>query len=154
MSGGGQQQHLTGSRQLLPASEHTGCCVRALALSTRAAAGQYYNLIRLGREGYTDIMHAIQANAAFIRQRLVDSGWFQDVAKAPGVPVVCLKLKNRPEAAGGETSGSGSGGTGKPLLFTVYEVSERLRGHGWIVPASDVDRNALGGCRRASVTML
>lgn len=101
-------------------------------------AGQYYNLIRLGREGYTDIMHAIQGNAGFVRQRLVDSGWFADVAKAPGVPVVCIKLKNRPTAAPGGDSGSGSGGSGsgKPLLFTVYEVSERLREHGWIVPVS------------------
>lgn len=36
--------------------------------------GQYYNLIRLGRTGYTQVMANCMANAHYLRQKLVATG--------------------------------------------------------------------------------
>ncbi len=76
---------------------------------------QYYNFLRLGREGYREIMAALAETAGWLRRRLADTGHFT-VIGGDDLPVVCLRL------AGEEP-------------FDVFDLSETLRTRGWVVPA-------------------
>jgi len=78
--------------------------------------GQYYNLIRLGREGYTAIMRALGATAHGLAASLARLPGVTVLASGADLPVVCLRLD--PE-----------------LPFDVFALSERLRMRGWVVPA-------------------
>ncbi|WP_239518964.1 pyridoxal-dependent decarboxylase, partial [Klebsiella oxytoca] len=40
-------------------------------------AYQYYAFLRLGFDGYREIMNRTVENSEFLRQRLVDSGYFE-----------------------------------------------------------------------------
>jgi glutamate decarboxylase len=77
---------------------------------------QYYNLIRLGRQGYEDIMRALAATAQWLAAGLTAIDGVTVVAAGTDLPVVCLSLAD-------------------DLPFDVFTLSERLRLHGWIVPA-------------------
>lgn len=81
---------------------------------------QYYNFLRLGRSGYTDVMLGLHRVAGYLTQALVDSrvedGHFELVGGGVGLPVVCLRLHGEPG-------------------YTVFDISKRLRQRGWIVPA-------------------
>ncbi|KAF7040661.1 hypothetical protein CFC21_050553 [Triticum aestivum] len=77
---------------------------------------QYYQLIRLGFEGYKHIMENCQANAAVLREGMEATGRFSIVSKEDGVPLVAASLKDSTK-------------------FSVFDVSENLRKFGWIVPA-------------------
>ncbi|VAH86046.1 unnamed protein product [Triticum turgidum subsp. durum] len=77
---------------------------------------QYYQMIRLGFEGYKHIMENCQANAAVLREGMEATGRFSIVSKEDGVPLVAASLKDNTK-------------------FSVFDVSENLRKFGWIVPA-------------------
>ncbi|KAK8472355.1 hypothetical protein PHAVU_002G185900 [Phaseolus vulgaris] len=77
---------------------------------------QYYQLIRLGQEGYRSIMENCRENAKVVKENLEKSGRFNIVSKDNGVPVVAFSLKDRRQ-------------------YDEYKISEMLRRHGWIVPA-------------------
>jgi glutamate decarboxylase len=78
---------------------------------------QYYNLIRLGREGYTEIMRALADTAAWLSTELARVDGFELVGdSAAALPVVCLKLADG-------------------IPYDVFELSDHLRIRGWIVPA-------------------
>lgn len=77
---------------------------------------QYYQLIRLGFEGYKDIMENCLANAKVLTDGIANMGRFDIVSKDVGVPVVAFSLRDSSK-------------------YTVFEVSEHLRRFGWIVPA-------------------
>lgn len=78
--------------------------------------GQYYNFIRLGREGYTKIMLRLRELATGLAAELRAMPEFEVVADGSQLPVVAFSVA---DAAG----------------FTVYDLSERLRHGGWQVPA-------------------
>ncbi|XP_043695864.1 glutamate decarboxylase 4-like [Telopea speciosissima] len=84
---------------------------------------QYYQLIRLGVEGYKNIMENCKDNAKMLKEGLEKTGRFDIVSKDVGVPLVAFSLKD-----------------GK--MHTVFEVSESLRKFGWIVPAYTMPANA------------
>ncbi|XP_055826922.1 glutamate decarboxylase [Solanum dulcamara] len=77
---------------------------------------QYYQLIRLGFEGYKDIMENCVANAKVLTEGIKKMGRFDIVSKDVGVPVVAFSLRDSSK-------------------YTVFEVSAHLRRFGWIVPA-------------------
>ncbi|XP_027340905.1 glutamate decarboxylase 1-like [Abrus precatorius] len=77
---------------------------------------QYYQLIRLGQEGYRSIMENCRENAMLLKERLENNGRFNILSKDDGVPVVAFSLKDRTK-------------------YDEYKISEMLRRHGWIVPA-------------------
>ncbi|MHB1775047.1 MAG: glutamate decarboxylase [Acidimicrobiales bacterium] len=76
---------------------------------------QYYNFLRLGFDGFREIMNALAGTARWLRQRLAEMGPFTVVGD-DDLPVVCVRL------AGDEP-------------FDVFELSDALRTRGWIVPA-------------------
>ncbi|XP_055828188.1 glutamate decarboxylase [Solanum dulcamara] len=77
---------------------------------------QYYQLIRLGYEGYKNVMQNCQENARVLREGLEKTGRFSIVSKEIGVPLVAFSLKDNSK-------------------HDEFEISETLRRFGWIVPA-------------------
>ncbi|XP_057858776.1 glutamate decarboxylase 4 isoform X4 [Cryptomeria japonica] len=77
---------------------------------------QYYQLIRLGFEGYRNIMANCAANAKALADGLVRTGRFNILSKEMGVPLVAFSLKDRSQ-------------------HDEYEIADHLRRFGWIVPA-------------------
>ncbi|KAB1212186.1 Glutamate decarboxylase [Morella rubra] len=84
---------------------------------------QYYQLIRLGFEGYKNIMENCMDNARVLKEGLEKTGRFDIVSKDVGVPLVAFSLKDSSK-------------------HTVFEVSESLRRFGWIVPAYTMPADA------------
>ena len=84
---------------------------------------QYYNLIRLGKKGYQDILQILLVNAIYLAHKLENSGRFEVINKEILFPLVAVKLK-------------------EDAKFTVFQLSEKLRQKGWIVPAYTLPANA------------
>ncbi|WP_291978576.1 MULTISPECIES: glutamate decarboxylase [unclassified Chelatococcus] len=83
---------------------------------------QYYNFIRLGREGYAKIQNACYATAEYLAREIAAMGPFEVLFngdKSAGIPALCWKLKDA----------DGIGG------YTLYDFADRLRSRGWQVPA-------------------
>ncbi|KAI5673976.1 hypothetical protein M9H77_14340 [Catharanthus roseus] len=77
---------------------------------------QYYQFIRLGFEGYKNIMENCLGNAKALKEGLEKTGRFEILSKDSGVPLVAFSLKDSSK-------------------YTVFQISESLRRFGWIVPA-------------------
>jgi glutamate decarboxylase len=81
---------------------------------------QYYDFIRLGREGYTRVHGATYETCAYLAHEIAKAGPFELVhAGDPdrGIAAVSWKLTD------GEHP------------FNLFDVADRLRAHGWLVPA-------------------
>jgi glutamate decarboxylase len=85
--------------------------------------GQYYNFLRLGREGYTRVMETLTDGAKELAGQITEHGVFEVVNQKIEMPVFAFRL------AGDEP-------------FTEYDVSDRLRTNGWQVPAYKMPDNA------------
>lgn len=83
---------------------------------------QYYNFIRLGKSGYRDIMQNMSENARYLAKKLQKSRKFEVINNDVMFPLVTVKLI--------ETD------------FDVFQLSEKLREKGWIVPAYTLPENA------------
>jgi glutamate decarboxylase len=81
-------------------------------------AAQYYNFLRLGFEGYRDIQLACQDVAKHLAAEIAAMGPFELLSDGTDLPVLACRL----------TDPAGSG-------YTVFDLSERLRQRGWLVPA-------------------
>lgn len=93
---------------------------------------QYYQLLRLGRDGYTRIMN----NLAHITARLADGiraiGAFEMLSKEVGVPLVAFRLTPR----------IGSDGEAVPRMYDEYLLSDKLHQKGWMLPAYTMAESA------------
>jgi len=82
---------------------------------------QYYNFLRLGREGYRKIHQACYDTAQFFAVELAKLGPFEILYggdPARGIPCVSWKLQD-----------------GAKVPFGLYDLADRLRVRGWQVPA-------------------
>lgn len=89
---------------------------------------QYYNFIRLGREGYTKVQNACYATAQYIAREIEKMGPFEvffNGDSKKGIPAVAWKIKE-----GFDTKG-----------YTLYDFADRLRSRGWQVPAYSMPAN-------------
>ncbi|KAM1238846.1 hypothetical protein TB2_039476 [Malus domestica] len=84
---------------------------------------QYYQFIRLGFEGYKNVMINCVENTRLLREGLEKTGRFEILSKDIGVPLVAFSLKDSSK-------------------HTVFEVADSLRKFGWIVPAYTMPANA------------
>lgn len=84
---------------------------------------QYYQLIRLGFEGYKNIMANCAMNAKILTQAIEKIGRFKILSKEMGVPVVAFSLLDNSD-------------------HDEYEISDGLRRYGWTVPAYTMAPNA------------
>jgi glutamate decarboxylase len=81
-------------------------------------AAQYYNFLRLGFEGYRQVQQACQDVARFLSGRIAELGPFELLSDGSELPVFAFALRD-PAAA----------------CYSVFDLSERLRQRGWLVPA-------------------
>jgi glutamate decarboxylase len=81
-------------------------------------AAQYYNFLRLGFEGYRKVQQACQDVARHLSAAIAALGPFELLSDGSELPVFAFKLRD-PAACG----------------YTVFDLSERLRLRGWLVPA-------------------
>jgi glutamate decarboxylase len=78
---------------------------------------QYYNLVRLGRAGYTLVTKAMQANSEHLAGQIAATEEFEVVPGEPRLPLVAFTV------ADGQN-------------FSAFEVAEQLAQlRGWMVPA-------------------
>jgi glutamate decarboxylase len=80
-------------------------------------AAQYYNLIRLGREGYTAVQQESRDIARWLAAEIADLGPYRLLSEGNQLPVFAF-------ATAEDEPG-----------FDVYDISEALRVRGWLVPA-------------------
>ena len=85
--------------------------------------GQYYNFVRLGREGYQRIMENLRDVAMHLSSAIGQMGPFEIVSDGSAIPVLSFKMKDS-------------------SLFSVFHVSDHLRMGGWQVPAYTMPDNA------------
>ncbi len=78
---------------------------------------QYYNFIRLGKEGYREIQQACRDTATYLSARIAELGPYELLSDGSQLPVFFFRLK--PDITN----------------YTVYEVSAKMRERGWQVPA-------------------
>lgn len=85
--------------------------------------GQYYNFLRLGREGYTRIMEMLRDVAVYLSTEIAAMEPFEVLSDGSAIPVLAFKVKD-------------------PSNFTVFHISDQLRMGGWQVPAYTMPANA------------
>lgn len=87
---------------------------------------QYYNFVRLGRDGYTYVMKQMQQNARALAKNLRDSGRFEVIGDdLEQLPLVAFRL------------------TGDQLTYDESDVAWQLSAErGWMVPAYTLPPNA------------
>jgi len=84
---------------------------------------QYFQFMSLGREGYTATMEVLQRVATHIAQGVEELGPYRLITNGSDLPVFAFATK--PDVTN----------------YTVFDVSERLREHGWLVPAYTFPEN-------------
>jgi len=78
--------------------------------------GQYYNFLRLGREGYTRVMQSLSSTARWLGKQLREGEHCELISDGSAIPVVSFRLA-------------------KDRGYTEFDVSHELRTYGWQVPA-------------------
>jgi glutamate decarboxylase len=85
-------------------------------------AAQYYNFLRLGFDGFRQVQQASRDNARWLADQIAGIATFRLLSTGDGIPAFAF-TSTQPEGV------------------NVYELSERLRARGWIVPAYALPAN-------------
>jgi glutamate decarboxylase len=83
---------------------------------------QYYNFLRLGREGYTRIQRACHDTALYLSGEIAKLGPFELISDGSELPVFAWKLREE-------------------VNFSLFDLSDALRYNGWLVPAYTMPQN-------------
>jgi glutamate decarboxylase len=84
---------------------------------------QYLMLAGLGRDGYTRVMQGAQDVAVQISSAVAEMGPYELLSEGRELPVFAFKLRDHVKN------------------YTVFDVSDRLRQQGWLVPAYTFPEN-------------
>ncbi|KAF8398846.1 hypothetical protein HHK36_014710 [Tetracentron sinense] len=84
---------------------------------------QYYQFLRMGFEGYKNVMRNCMESARLLREGLERTGRFTFVSKEKGIPLVAFAFKEMNSSL-------------------AFKLSKALRHYGWIVPAYTMPANA------------
>ena len=84
---------------------------------------QYYSFLRLGKTGYARIMKNIMSNAGYLENALLQSGNFKIESNKRILPVLTFSLVEEKS-------------------FSVFDLSDKMREKGWIIPAYTLPPNA------------
>jgi len=110
---------------------YLGGNMRDIALNFSRPGGQvacqYYNFLRLGREGYRKVQTACYETARYIADEIRGLGMFDvlyDGRMVEGIPALCWKMKD-----------------GLDPGFSLFDLADRLRARGWQVPAYALPAN-------------
>ena len=86
---------------------------------------QYYNFLRLGKQGYREIQAECSAIGKYLAGKIAELGPFEIIYDGVGgIPGLCWKLKDSASSP-----------------FTLYDVADWLRECGWLVPAYSMPPN-------------
>jgi glutamate decarboxylase len=85
---------------------------------------QYYNFLRLGKEGYTEIMENCLSNARYLTERLIKTKKFVMLNETQALPIVGVRLKDNIKK------------------YSVFDISNKVRQRGWVVSAYTLPPNA------------
>src|SRR5580698_1352859 len=86
---------------------------------------QYYNFLRLGKQGYREIQAECSAIGKYLAGKIAELGPFEIIYDGiGGIPGLCWKLKDSASSP-----------------FTLYDVADWLRECGWLVPAYSMPPN-------------
>ncbi len=85
---------------------------------------QYYMFLRLGRTGYGKVQSATRDVAKYLSGQVGTMAPFELWNDGSDIPVFAWRLK-----------------PGYTSKWTLYNLSDRLRGHGWLVPAYPMPDN-------------
>src|SRR6201747_1780390 len=85
--------------------------------------GQYYNFLRLGRSGYTQVMSCLSETARWLGDQLRAGEHFEVISDGSAIPVISFRLSGKRD-------------------YTEFDVSHALRAYGWQVPAYTMPDNA------------
>jgi len=105
---------------------------------------QYYNFLRLGRAGYTQVMQTLSETARWFSDQLVRSHHFEVISDGSQIPVVAFRLASGGADSNSDGADSNSGGADSNSDgadsaggrgFNEFDVSTSLRSYGWQVPA-------------------
>ena len=110
---------------------YLGGNMRDIALNFSRPGGQvvcqYYNFLRLGKDGYRKIHGACYETAAYLAGEIEALGPFEMIYRGQqheGIPALCWKIKD-----------------GVDPGFNLYDLADRLRSRGWQVPAYSLPAN-------------
>ena len=113
---------------------YLGGNMRDIALNFSRPGGQvvcqYYNFLRLGKDGYRKIHAACYQTAQSLAAEIEKLGLFEIIyggGMDSGIPALCWTLK----------AGTDPG-------FSLYDMADRLRNRGWQVPAYALPANCQG----------
>ncbi|MBW9171466.1 glutamate decarboxylase [Clostridium estertheticum] len=106
-------------KELIFNVDYLGGQMPTFALNFSRPAGQiiaqYYNFLRLGRDGFTTIQSECASTAQYLGGQLGEIDTLEILYDGHGgIPAVCYSLKDEAEAG-----------------FSLYDLSDRLRMHGW-----------------------
>ena len=87
---------------------------------------QYYNFLRLGREGYHKIQQACRDTAMYLAREIGQMGPFELITHGSDIPVFAWKLKDEVAAA---------------TNYSLFDLADKLRERGWLVPAYTMPKN-------------
>lgn len=86
---------------------------------------QYYAFLRLGREGYRKIQQECYDTARFLAQAIDQMGIFTIIYGGEGgIPAVTWRMEENADVG-----------------FTLFDLADRLRSRGWLVPAYSMPAN-------------
>ena len=83
---------------------------------------QYYNFLRLGRDGYRRVQQTCRDVATSLADRIAATGAFRLLTDGSELPVFAFT-------------------TAPDMPFSVFDVSAALREEGWLVPAYTFPKN-------------
>jgi glutamate decarboxylase len=84
---------------------------------------QYYMFTNLGFEGYRQVMQGAQDVAVYLSSKIAEIGPYELISEGRDLPVFAFRLSDEVKN------------------YTVYDVSDRLRQAGWLVPAYTFPEN-------------
>jgi len=89
---------------------------------------QYYNFLRLGFNGYKRIMENLRFVCNHVTQSILELGHFKILSKDIGVPLVAFSLILPAD--------------GSKRMYDEFDISNKMREHGWTLPAYTMAPNA------------
>ena len=92
--------------------------------SASQVVAQYYVFMRNGMQGYQEIHQRTMDVAHYLVEEIKGMGLFTMLEEATQVPILCWRLAD---------------GVDKP--WTLYDLDDRLRMHGWQIPAYPLPAN-------------
>jgi glutamate decarboxylase len=78
---------------------------------------QYFTMLRLGRDGYRRVQQTCRDTARWLASEIAQLGPFELISDGSGIPAFAFRLRDDVDG------------------YTVFDVSDAVRSHGWLVPA-------------------